>query len=183
MIDFFIDILLFFLPGGVANATPIIAAQISFLKPFNQAIDNGKTFRGIRIFGANKTWRGLTSGIIAGAASAVLLSGLITNQTDWPITQEAYIENSAFLIGGLLSLGVLLGDIIESFFKRQRKIKPGSAWFPFDQTDYIIGGLLFVAPFVRLEIIEYVVVAGVWFFMHLFFSLAGYLIKWKDAPI
>ena len=41
-----------------------------------------------------------------------------------------------------MGLGVLFGDLVKSFFKRRFNIKPGAPWFPFDQLDALIGGLL-----------------------------------------
>jgi len=48
-------------------------------------------------------------------------------------------------LGFLIGFGVLFGDLVKSFFKRRLDIKPGERWFPFDQVDGLIGGLIFVS--------------------------------------
>ena len=35
--------------------------------------------------------------------------------------------------------------MLKSYFKRKLNIKPGKSWIPFDQLDFIIGGLLFIS--------------------------------------
>ena len=42
-----------------------------------------------------------------------------------------------------LCFGALMGDIIESFFKRRIGKKRGEDWIPFDQLDFILGVLFF----------------------------------------
>ncbi|KAA0006124.1 MAG: CDP-archaeol synthase, partial [Thermoplasmata archaeon] len=38
--------------------------------------------------------------------------------------------------------GALLGDIVESFFKRRVGKERGEDWIPFDQVDFLIGALI-----------------------------------------
>jgi CDP-2,3-bis-(O-geranylgeranyl)-sn-glycerol synthase len=47
----------------------------------------------------------------------------------------------------------MLGDIVESFFKRRIGLSRGEKWLGFDQIDFIIGGLL-LSLFVRVPEIE-----------------------------
>ena len=44
---------------------------------------------------------------------------------------------------GSICFGALLGDIVESFFKRRVGRKRGENWIPFDQLDFILGVLFF----------------------------------------
>src|SRR3989338_6934553 len=62
----------FFLPVGIANCTPIIAAKIPLLEQWSYPIDFYKTFRGKRILGDHKTIRGLVIGILAAIATVVI---------------------------------------------------------------------------------------------------------------
>jgi CDP-2,3-bis-(O-geranylgeranyl)-sn-glycerol synthase len=175
----------FFLPAGGANMAPIIAAHLPYISKLNAPLDRGKSFRGKPIFGKNKTWRGLMSGIIA-ATIIVYLQQLILQVNNVDLFKDSsiyYLTYSPLLLGFLFGLGALLGDAVESFFKRQRNVPAGNSWFPFDQIDYIIGGCLAVAVLARLEPYEYLLVLFVWFIMHLFFSYIGYILKLKPKPI
>jgi len=60
-------------------------------------------------------------------------------------TQLSLIEYGDFtiILGFLLGFGAIVGDLIESYYKRKAGIKPGEKWIPFDQLDFVIGGLAF----------------------------------------
>jgi len=170
----YIAALLFFLPAGVANMIPPIANKIPVLNRWKTPLDFGKTWHNKRLLGANKTWRGLVSGTLAGGLTALLVSKLNTN---------TIVTLAPFLVGCLLGLGALLGDAAESFIKRQYGFKPGRSWFPFDQVDYILGGLLIIVPIVRLPLWAGFTILFVYFGLHLLTAYIGYLLKFKDSPI
>jgi CDP-2,3-bis-(O-geranylgeranyl)-sn-glycerol synthase len=173
--DFLIQAFLFFLPAGIANAAPVFANRIPWLRRYKQPLDFGKHYRGRRIFGANKTWRGLLFGTVMGGVTSLLISYyFVPNSADaWYI----------FWVGASLGFGALVGDAVESFFKRQRDVPPGKSWFPFDQIDYIIGGLIFVYP---LTLIPPILMAGIlilYFGLHIVVSYLGFLTGFKKYPI
>lgn len=115
------------IPAYIANMAPVFARRI----PWHTPIDFGLTFRNKRIFGENKTWRGLIVGVIVGTFVGVLLSKIYWN-----------FSFSALTWSFCSSLGALLGDTVKSFFKRRFNISSGKSWFPFDQIDFTIGALL-----------------------------------------
>lgn len=167
----------FFLPAGIANMTPPIANKIPILNRWNTPMDFGKSFRGHRIFGDNKRWRGLVAGtVLAGLTSAMEYSYLLALDVGHLIVTFVFI-------GVALGLGALIGDATASFFKRQLGIKSGNSWFPFDQIDYIIGGLLFSYPFVHYTKQEVIAIFAIYFGLHLLISYVGYLLKFKEKPI
>ncbi len=168
------EAVLFFLPAGAGNMAPVLVAKMPVLSKWKTPIDFGKSWRGIRIFGNNKTWRGLASGTLAGAFVALVFQQ--TNLYDTSLLQTA-------LMGAALGFGALVGDAVESFFKRRLRIESGNSWFPFDQTDYIIGGLLFVAPLKHLELRDVITIFISYFLLHLLSSYIGYLLKFKSKPI
>lgn len=175
----------FFLPAGVANATPIFVANFPGLRDLNAPIDFGLMFRGKRVLGAHKTWRGLISGVLA-ATLVLWLQQLAVLHTGWARTLTSnvdYAQLHILVLGPLFGLGALAGDAIESFFKRQRGVPPGVGWFPFDQTDYIIGGAIATAPFVHLHFLQYVWLLLLWLLMHIVASYIGFLLKLKERPI
>ena len=175
----------FFLPAGMANMMPVFAAFIPGLKNFDQPMDFGKEFRGKRIFGAHKTIRGLVIGVIFATLTLWLQQIAIAHNSGLAslTAQVNYQDLPLLIVGPLFGLGALFGDAIESFFKRQVNIRPGDGWFPFDQTDYIIGGALATAPFIQLSILQYVSLLVLWLAVHVIASYIGYLIGVKQKPI
>ena len=175
----------FFLPAGLANGVPVPINKISLFAPFDVPLDGGKQFRGKPIFGANKRWRGLIGGTITGILAGLLQIWLVIT---FPSLKEItgpldYASGVPLVLGGLLGFGALMGDAIESFFKRQLGVKPGHAWFPFDQIDYILGGLLMSLLVVQLPWAIYAYILVLWFGVHVLFSYLGYLAGLKDRPI
>ena len=131
------------LPGLIANMVPPLCKPIGWLK---YPIDFGMKWKGKRIFGDHKTFRGFVFGImfamlIAGAQKWAYLDHSFFR--DFSIIN--YGDQSAIILGLLLGFGALIGDSIESFFKRRVGIKPGKPWIPFDQLDFVIGSLLFLS--------------------------------------
>lgn len=163
MIDTILFALWFFAPAGVANVTPILIAKIPFFDTFNRPLDFGKTFHGKRVLGEHKTMRTFV-GIVTGTLSGMLLGHPI-------------------ILGLLLSVGALGGDLAKSFFKRQMRIASGKPWFPFDQLDYIVGGIATSMLYVQLSVEQYIYIVIVWFLIHVFSTGIGYLLRLKTNPL
>ena len=165
----------FFLPAGIANMSPVLASRISWLKSWDTPLDFGKSFRGKPIFGKNKTWRG----IVFGTLSAIIVGFIQYRVLTFSVESIWFI----IVASGLMGLGALVGDALESFVKRQLEINPGEPWFPFDQIDYIIGGLLFVTFIMDLSIADASRVFVLYFGLHLIVSYIGFLLGYKNKPI
>lgn len=184
MIEYLIFALWFFLPAGLANASPVVANKIPLINKFKTPLDFGKTYRGKQLFGKNKSWRGLLTGILVATITVLAQK--------WLFDQSAWLQNNISLVdyhtvslwlGPLLGAGALLGDAVESFFKRQFDVPPGEPWFPFDQIDYIIGGILLSSLVAPLPPLVNVTILLVWFGMHLLWSYIGFVLGLKDKPI
>lgn len=175
----------FLLPAAVANMAPILTAAIPAFKHWNAPLDGGRTFRGVAIFGSHKTWRGLISGIVLATLTLYLQQVLVahTNWTSFITGSLRYETLPTLILGPLFALGALGGDAVESFFKRQRGIKSGGTWVPFDQIDYIIGAIIASLPIFIATPSQYFWMLLIWFVMHLVFSYAGWLMKLKKQPI
>ena len=174
----------FLLPAALANVAPIFGAVTPGIKHLNAPIDGGRRYRGKALLGSHKTWRGLVLGMIV-STIVFVLQRLAVSHTSWgqSLAHGINYADLSPLLGPLFGFGALGGDAIESFFKRQRGVKSGEAWVPFDQLDYIFGGLLVTLPFVLLTPIWYGFIILVWFVMHLLASYVGYLLGLKAKPI
>jgi CDP-2,3-bis-(O-geranylgeranyl)-sn-glycerol synthase len=172
----------FFLPAYLANMAPVFAAK-AFHNHFSQPIDGGRSYKGKRIFGDHKTWRGMISGILVAILVVYIQANLFENSM-WfrEISILNYSAMPLFLLGFLFGFGALAGDAIKSFFKRQLNKAPGAAWAGFDQLDFVAGGLLAVAliyvPSITIIIILLLITPA----LHLASNYIGYKLKLKQHP-
>jgi CDP-2,3-bis-(O-geranylgeranyl)-sn-glycerol synthase len=137
-----LEVLWLFLPAYLANMSPVLVQ--GWFPGLAVPIDGGRSFRGKRIFGDHKTWRGLLAGIVVGTAVYELQRWL---HGAGVATGLALLDYPAqpLLPGFLLGLGTGVGDAIKSFFKRRVDIAPGASWPVFDQLDFLAGAYLFVS--------------------------------------
>ena len=170
----YIAAILFFLPAGLGNMSPVIANRLPVIKDWNTPLDFGAHWHGKRVLGDNKRLRGLVFGTLVGGITAVVVSKFNVNTV---------VTIAPFWAGCLLGAGALLGDALESFIKRQRGIAPGDTWYPFDQLDYKAGGLLLIYPFVQLPQWAMVTIVVAYFGLHLITAYIAYLLGLKDKPI
>ena len=105
------------IPIYIANASAVIMGGGTPID-FNKKYKDGK-----RILGDGKTWRGLLSGTFIGmtAGFGLVIAGNYINSSEYGYLQVNTFEGFPLMIPLLFSLccGALLGDIIESFFKRR----------------------------------------------------------------
>ena len=154
----------------------MIPSLVVKLRVLNYPIDFGLKIKGKRLLGNNKTFRGLVFGIV-GAIIFVFLQK--TMFPDFGIID--YTNVNFVLLGFLLGFGALFGDIIESFFKRQLRIKPGQSFVPFDQIDWILGSLVFVSFYVQLGVFDWVVAILLFGLLHPLINLVGYYLGIKKG--
>ncbi len=174
----------FFLPAGLANAAPVFANKIPYLNKWKTPLDFGLQWRGQRLLGDNKTWRGFCFGVAVGILVCMLQKQVFLHSSVQSLAFPVdYSSVNVILLGSLLSVGALTGDALESLIKRRVGVKPGESWFPFDQLDYIIGGLVLSLPLVRLSFADYALIIFIWFTMHLIASYIGWLLHLKEKPI
>lgn len=177
-------VLWFFLPAGMANMAPIIAAHLPVLRTLDFPLDGYATVRKRRVFGSHKTVRGLLSGTIMGLLTVfcqVWLYAAIPVIPSFVVVD--YSTLNPWFLGLLMSLGALMGDAIRSFFKRQLDIAPGQSWFPFDQVDYVLGGIVFTAWYIQLTLQQYVLLFCIWFLLHPIATFIGYHLQLKERPL
>ncbi len=131
------------LPVYLANMAPVLVKKLPFL---DCPLDAGHTFRGKRLFGKNKTWRGLISGALMGIAVVWLQQHLYLNtELAQGLSLLDYSNIDVIHLGLLMGAGALIGDAVKSFLKRQWGKASGSAWPPFDQLDFVVMALLFTS--------------------------------------
>jgi CDP-2,3-bis-(O-geranylgeranyl)-sn-glycerol synthase len=184
MINEIIFVWWFFSPAGVSNVGAFLAGKIPMLKKYSYPADFGIKFRGKRLLGSNKTLRGFIFGILASIVIVYLQIFLYENfQSVREMIRLDYSSINPVLFGALSGFGALFGDSIKSFFKRQVGVPPGHSWVPFDQIDYILGGMLFTSFYIQLTTSEYLLLFVMFFILHPLTTLLGYLLKLKKSPL
>ena len=129
------------LPAYFANMAPVIVKKINFLK---YPVDFGKKLNNKPIFGKNKTFRGFFFGILFSIVISYLQH--IGYSKEFFKTLSFFDYSGWLLFGFLMGFGALSGDLMKSFFKRRFGILPGKKFIPFDQTDFVIGAMIFIIP-------------------------------------
>ena len=115
-------------------------------------LDGGLTWRGRRLFGANKTVRGAVVMVAATAIAAWVSAWLNAGAPALPVQHE-----QPLWWGALLGAGYILGELPNSAAKRQLDIEPGAAapttthpglrplFWLVDQVDFLAGIVVVVA--------------------------------------
>ncbi|MEM2897249.1 MAG: CDP-2,3-bis-(O-geranylgeranyl)-sn-glycerol synthase [Candidatus Bathyarchaeia archaeon] len=153
----------FIIPAYLANSTPVIFGGKG------TPVDLGKKFiDNERIFGKNKTIRGLMSGILFGSIAGLIIELIL-------------LEDGFTKIGFLISLGAMIGDLAGSFIKRRFKIPPGHSFLPIDQLDFIFGALIFALPLYRLSLEAIILIILITFPTHILANLLANTLKLKPT--
>ncbi|HEX8065036.1 MAG TPA: CDP-archaeol synthase [Thermoleophilaceae bacterium] len=177
-----------FLPvlGALVLHAPVL--RYDLLPGLRRPIDGGATFRGRRVLGDNKTWRGALV-MLCGVVLAALLLWQWDRYRSW-LPGEVR-EAGPLALGLLAGLGTVVGELPNSFAKRQLGIEPGRrrrsplgvAIALYDQADFVPGILAALAPIwlapLDVALAGLAIVAAV----HLVVNVVGYAIGARSAPI
>lgn len=156
------EALIYILPAYIANSSAVLFGG-------GKPIDLKKTLKGKRILGDGKTIRGFTLGLVSGSLTGVVI-GIVKGNP------------KLALLGFLLSLGGLIGDIVASFLKRRINLKRGRPVPILDQLDFIFGALAFgsLLTVPSVDIILFIIILTP--LAHLLSNRAGYWLGLKDNP-
>lgn len=177
-------------PTIIAGVLNMVWCKSSILKKLNTPVDFKKNFiDGKRIFGENKTFKGILGYVIFNIISAVLWGFLcrILNIENYNFFFINYTNTFFYnvLIGTLLGLAYSLFELPNSFIKRRIGIAPGKTtsglkkiFFIFlDQADSIFGCCLVVCVFFNLSLKFYFLYVIVGAITHIVINILLYLFK------
>jgi CDP-2,3-bis-(O-geranylgeranyl)-sn-glycerol synthase len=185
--EFLLLILLGFwlmLPAYIPNSAAVLFGG-------GTPIDFGKTWKGNRLLGDGKTWRGLVGGVAAGTGI-----GLIQLYIAYPFDSTDFFGfgkvPEAILIVFVLALGSLMGDMAGAFIKRRLGLERGAKAPVLDQYNFIAGAVLltlvcfpnwFMDTFVNGEhIISLLAVLVITPLLHRGVNIIGYKRGLKKVP-
>jgi hypothetical protein len=170
---------------------PILHAPVlrwDLLPALKRPLDSGRMLGGRRILGDNKTWRGalcMTAGVV--------LATVVLWRWGWWRDQlpAAVLVSSPVVVGLLIGLGTVGGELPNSFLKRRLDIAPGTrrrsvggvALALLDQGDLVLGIWVCLLPVwvmpVWLAAVAFVAIAAI----HAVLNVIGYAIGARAAPV
>ncbi len=159
--------LYYIFPAYCANGAPVIFGG-------GKPIDLGKKFLdGKPIFGSHKTYRGFILGLAVGT---------LVGWAQEVLAPNVGLPKGNVLLGFVLSLGAMIGDLFGSFLKRRLALKPGAPLPVSDQIDFVLVALLFGAliepPTLNAALIIIILTGPI----HLLVNAVAYLLRLKETP-
>jgi len=147
----------------VANAAPVIAQDV-FGRRFSYPLDGRAMFFDAQpLFGASKSVRGVVCSLLA-------------------TTVAAPIVGLSWLVGALIGLAAMFGDLCSSFIKRRMKLRPSSMASGLDQIPESLFPLLVCAAFLPLSAADVAIVVACFAAGEAFGSRILYRIHLRDRP-
>lgn len=171
-----------FAPLLVATALSAVVLRFDLWKRLRRPIDGGRCWRGVRLFGDNKTWRGVVVAI-SGCAVGVGVQIAIGDRAGG-VALIDYRAPAALALGLAMGFGTALGELPNSFVKRRLGIAPGATapgwlrvlFYVWDQIDLLIGAWPLVAIWVSPELCLIAASMALVLVVHPIVSLIGYFI-------
>lgn len=173
-----------FLPAMLPNSAAVIFGG-------GTKMDLGKSWRGKRIFGDGKTWRGFFGGAFSGMLLGLMMLGashFFDTKGHWGYGS---IEQGIGIVTAL-SFGAVLGDLIGAFVKRRMGLERGEKAPILDQYDFVAGALLLTALFYPdwiyntyiegWNILALIFLLVIMFGLHRIVNIIGYRAGLKDEP-
>jgi len=131
--------LLLFLPALIPNSAAVLFGG-------GTPVDFNRTWRGKRLLGDGKTWRGLFGGVGTGILVGLVLIGLGSVLGSPAILDYGPFPESVGVVA-CLAAGSLLGDMVGAFIKRRLGMARGQKAPVLDQYDFMTGALLLTLLF------------------------------------
>jgi hypothetical protein len=145
-------------PVLVAGLGHVVVLKIGrWPKRLARPIDGGRTWRGRPLLGANKTWRGPLLMASLSSLGMGLQSKAVSRSASLAELNTIDFERvNPWVAGAVYGLGYSLGELPNSFLKRQLGIPPGEQvrhgrrlQYLVDQADSVVGCLLSLSLFHR----------------------------------
>ena len=135
------DILTAALMGLVLFLPALIPTSAAALFGGGTPVDFNRTWRGKRLLGDGKTWRGLFGGIGSGIFIGLLMLAIAyLAGSDDGLGYGQFPQNVGVI--ACLAIGSLLGDMAGAFIKRRLGMARGQKAPGLDQYDFVAGAFL-----------------------------------------
>jgi len=191
MLEMTFQILFLGSPLLLAAIAQGLCIKYDWLSRLRRPIDFGKSYKGERIFGDHKTWRGLIINVLFCSLGAIIQAWL---QSKGDLPQWLFLldyKSQALTIGILIGFGMTVGELPNSFLKRRFGIPPGKsregplgvAFFISDQVDLTIGIWVFLFFLIRPSLWLVLWSLLLTLALHLAVSSVGYLLGMRKTLV
>jgi len=185
---YIVTLLMFGSPVLLAAISHMVVVRIGWFSFLKIPLDFRKTFRSKRVFGDNKTIRGIIVMILFSFMYCHILELLIAKypgMNDYNLLH--FNRYPSWLYGILYGLGYTLSELPNSFYKRQINLKPGRRGnimnILIDQVDSVIGCFIILVPFSDLTI-KWILMGIIFYaFVHLIVNLLLYITGIRENPL
>jgi CDP-diglyceride synthetase len=172
--------------GAAVLHAPVLTFDL--FQSLKRPLDLGAKFRGRRLFGDNKTWRGALF-MTAGVVFAVALLSLWPWY--WHKLPDGIQDAGPWVYGLLLGVSVVVGELPNSFLKRRLGIAPGAQRRTitgvlltlYDQGDFVLVVWVVLLPIWVMSPVQALVVFLVVSALHLAINVVAYAIGARDTPL
>jgi len=183
------------LPAIAAPALNMVWCKFHYLKFLEKPIDNHIVLKdGKRLFGANKTWKGLAGMAVLGIICATVW-GAVCGKSQFLSMHNfmySHFNNSIrynALMGLLFGLAYSLFELPNSFIKRRMDIEPGKSKSGpagivnifIDQVDSVIGCVLVLNLVYKVSISMFIGFIFLGAFTHIIINILLYLLKLRKT--
>ena len=165
--------------------------KYNWLNGLKRPLDFGLRYKGKRIFGAHKTLRAPVVYVVVCTLATLFQAWLQSRGylPQWLLLVD--YEEYGVLVGILLGLGMALGELPNSFLKRQLDVAPGKkrggllgiAFFLLDQVDLAIGIWIFLFLLIRPSLTLLAWSFLLTLVLHVAVSTAGYLLGMRETIV
>ena len=177
-----------FSPLLVSAAISGVVLRYEWLAFLRRPIDLGATFRGRRVFGDSKTWRGIVVALL-GCIASVCLQRALADAIPAALQIVSYASVSPVWLGAAMALGAMGGELPNSFVKRQVGIPPGkstqgwpaAAFYVWDQVDLLLGARPLLCIWIRPHLAVIVASFVLAMVVHPLVALIGFLIGARSS--
>lgn len=170
------------LPLGVGALVHGIVLKWNLVPFLARPLDRGRSWRGKRLFGDNKTYRGVVITALGTGLGVAILSALHRFSAVHPYEVLDYTTPVTWLVGAAMGGAGMLAELPNSFCKRRIGIEPGQpargVWtvlfYVADQIDLIVGLWFVLVWVIGFDVPLFLATVGVVFFGHQLISVIGY---------
>ncbi len=159
-----VELIYLMLPAYLAIMAPPF---VKYWRGWNRPISH-------RWLGDDKTVVGLAFGVLVG-----VLATYVQYRINW--SRTLFSPSDWLLIGLAQGFGAMGGDVLKSFYKRQRGLAPGRSWIPVDQLAFPIGALLLLSHGIRFSWLDVAVILGMTFVGGLVVNHVAFRLGIRDA--